>query len=322
MALPVAIMVTLVATVLVLLAMRLSSEQRPMLTLREGPHPNPTPPHPRTVRAKAYVHIGPHKTGTTSFQLWLAEHRGLGDLLLPGVTAGASHTKDFAFQCAIPLCKPRQGAGAPKQRCPLLKNTSSEGRNIIVSSEEFDNCRAPGLQDLRELLKDYEVEVIAVHRLYSDHLASYYQEVAKTQAALATRGFRDWLASLGFTNLCMFVSTRCIELLASVFGASRVHIVSYDGAMAAGRSLLDVVACDVAKLACRDGELVGSHPKPVKRVKTQKTVMSLKDETTQKKTFCECVAATRSVQRQHPVQSGGAAFAMRSPHASLKRICA
>jgi len=124
-----------------------------------------------------------------------------------------------------------------------------------------------------------------VHRLYSDHLASYYQEVAKTQAALATRGFRDWLASLGFTNLCMFVSTRCIELLASVFGASRVHIVSYDGAMAAGRSLVDVVACDVAKLACRDGELVGSHPKPVKRVKTQKTVMSLKDETTQKKRF-------------------------------------
>jgi hypothetical protein len=73
-------------------------------------------------------------------------------------------------------------------------------------------------------------------------------------------GFRDWLVGAGVdfvanAPLCMFVSKTCIELLASVFGASQVHVVSYDGAKAAGRSLLDVVACDVAKLACRDGKL-------------------------------------------------------------------
>jgi hypothetical protein len=109
----------------------------------------------RTPRAKAYVHIGPHKTGTSSFQKWLAEHRGLGDLLLPDGTAGATvahrgggslpkplepRPKDIAYGCARPLCASRDGSPPPKQRCPLLTNTTElnpEGRNLIISSEAF-----------------------------------------------------------------------------------------------------------------------------------------------------------------------------------------
>ena len=58
-----------------------------------APLPNTPSASLATPRAKAYVHIGPHKTGTTSFQTWLSRHGGLGDLLLPGaVTARAQVT--------------------------------------------------------------------------------------------------------------------------------------------------------------------------------------------------------------------------------------
>jgi len=239
-----------------------------------APLPNTPSASLATPRAKAYVHIGPHKTGTTSFQTWLSRHGGLGDLLLPGaVTARAQVTgergggksravgvKDFAFGCAKPLCSQRDSL-PPEQSCPLLTNIP-EGRNLVISSEEFDACRAPGLQNLRGLLKEYEVEIIVVHRLYSDHVASYYNELEKgVHGPPSTLGFRDWLVDAGVSYVanadpCKFVSTQCIELLASVFGARRVHVVSYDGAKAAGRSLVDVVACDVAKLPCEDGKLV------------------------------------------------------------------
>lgn len=254
---------------------------------------------------KAYVHIGPHKTGTTSFQLSLNLNGGLGDLLLPdgnrkqgGRAVVRTFAKRFTFQCGRPLCHPSKVG----PRCPLLDNFRYMESHLILSAESFDACSALRLQDLRALLKDYDVEVIVVHRLYSDHLASYY---AQREGKNPDLSLTEWLGAgahsmsrllkmrdtAEFDMPCALVTIQCVKMLASVFGAEKVHVVSYDGTKAAGRTLQDVVACDVAKVECNEGRLPNAHrPKGMANVSPEHSAFSASALFNQAATRMNCAA--------------------------------
>ncbi len=94
----------------------------------------------RTRKRRCFVHIGTHKTGTTSFQHWSSTHQGrlaeLGYLYpLAGRPAMAPHghhniaweiSNDYRFQAA------RGGVD------DVLAEISDSARHVILSSEDFE----------------------------------------------------------------------------------------------------------------------------------------------------------------------------------------
>ncbi|RUL89307.1 hypothetical protein [Tautonia sociabilis] len=166
------------------------------------------------------LHIGMHKTGTTSLQTFLASNRAhLAELgiLYPG-TVGQ--------HCDLPQSV-RALHGQPRKdpACwdEILQEISRSGARLaVISSEDFSLLGPEDVPRVRELLGDEPVDVVVYLRNPFDFIASQYKHRIRHQRYPGT--FRELVERESF--LCNYL--RIVQTWAAVFGRDRVQIRLFD----------------------------------------------------------------------------------------------
>ena len=165
---------------------------------------------------QALIHIGTHKTGTTSFQNWAAASRSA--LAAGGVTwlqgrLGPSHAevpllaidadRSLAMRAVHPdWCLPAWQADA---RADLRAQSEAAHERLLVSSEALSYARRPReVERLAELFAPRELAVVAVLREPISYLRSYRRtligmgfEPSRYQGSFAYVEDDSWLLDYG-----------------------------------------------------------------------------------------------------------------------------
>ena len=221
--------------------------------------PQQQPPGPKR---RLVVHIGPHKTGTSYFQMLAQQNKGLSPTLqwptACGKHVGAKGFADFAKHVCRPAAAPKSGANAangnapkifwalPVQGCEaqsqryldtLKKGTTSA--DLLISAEDFSSCGPDGFLRLRRMFEpEFQVEVLVVRRDSRSLLLSRYRESHRYKPV--TSNLTEALPQLRQrAGLCSFAGRECLRALADAFGGDHVHVVSYEGLRAAKTGLFD-----------------------------------------------------------------------------------
>lgn len=138
-----------------------------------------------------YLHIGLHKTGTSSLQSFLSANRPVfeaGGYAIPqaGWLDGAHHNIPLEI-----LRKPKFDAALGGLQAALPQIDSQP--NALLSSEEFEFLDLSGVKQLREGLGDRPVGVIVYLRRQDALIASTYAQQIKMGARLGS--FEDYVTS-------------------------------------------------------------------------------------------------------------------------------
>jgi hypothetical protein len=204
----------------------------------------------RAREKRAIVHIGTHKTGSTSLQYWLAQniselqtHHGLG-VYRPIHPNG----RELALLCAnpdrsIPTIREIPEWRSEAWRRPAWGHVRSEVERtdevIFFSNETLSLLRAPEeLERLRDLLAPRAIDIVLVTRNAEDFLRSWSGQLTRGGFSLSQdpTSFayleRDsWLVDYD----------EIVRVNQHVFGEHHVHVVDYDAAMATFDSVIPAV---------------------------------------------------------------------------------
>lgn len=136
---------------------------------------------------KVYVHIGPHKTGTTAFQSFLSEHADEIRGYYPDSGTGENH-HGLAWAFVRDGWERAEMSRTPIVDEPVaflahaLDQAASRRGPLILSSEEFSRLDSDAVADFVGILSGHEVRVVAVHRDFRDLALSNLVERAKDGA--------------------------------------------------------------------------------------------------------------------------------------------
>jgi hypothetical protein len=202
---------------------------------------------------RAIIHVGPHKTGSTSIQQTSRTH--MTSLQKDGYFMPWSldpecfpsnqtlwkepHLKLIENQvhfatCFIPTIEPE--AEAYPCNTDLLRAGQAIGeqnRNIFISAETFSRIDAKGLQQLSEYLKPWdEVTFIVFYRRYYSFLASIYNQLRKrrtlAQGHLWKESVLDFLLSESHDLQAQFHHTAQLQgRIEQQFGGNNIIVFNF-----------------------------------------------------------------------------------------------
>ena len=146
----------------------------------------------------AILHVGPHKTGTTTLQALMYDSLGKelvrdGYLVppdIPGRFPGRKSMANLAFSLQQNNSSGSEEIWKAFERY-LSQNTST---GILISSEEFDKA-AVNISALKSALEPkYHVRVVVVYRRFFEWVVSYYAELYKwSTTKYQFPSFVEWL---------------------------------------------------------------------------------------------------------------------------------
>lgn len=177
---------------------------------------------------KLYLHVGPHKTGTTLIQKTMLDNQGL--LLHKGLFYPKGFLSIFGHHEFRNKVKGRE---ITEDDVSFLKHT---GKNVLLSSEDFISLNEDDFRYLKERLVDFEIEVIYAWRRANKKLFSIWQEYVK-------HGGQDTFFEYHFPHIArpatsgMLSPDVKLSMLARVFGKTNISIIDYDAAAKADNLL-------------------------------------------------------------------------------------
>ncbi|KAJ1439322.1 hypothetical protein B484DRAFT_391853 [Ochromonadaceae sp. CCMP2298] len=200
---------------------------------------------------RAIIHIGPHKTATTSLQAMLTTANSIANMQAEN-TYWVKQAEVKHFSLDLSQVSPDSDAVAQIQKMGRFFNESLElSRNVVLSTESFVWMIPQKIQQLKDMLQGFDVTIVAVYREYLSHMLSFHAEQNKVFTGkftplskyllermdyAQTESGRDYVTLLGHWR--------------QVFGKDALKIVDYYGAIAAGKSVPHVVLCEVGGVLC------------------------------------------------------------------------
>jgi hypothetical protein len=169
------------------------------------------------------VHIGPHKTGTTSLQVMLD---ALRDTLLEcGVCIPSVWNHAPGLPSHMQLVLALRCGDLTLVQAQLREILALRPRYVVISSEALSRLTAPQIVQFRQLLGSAPVEVVYYVRRWPERLPSLWQEAVKFGHRVT---FPEFLATqLTRREGSELWDTSMIDRFVAVFGASRIRLVSY-----------------------------------------------------------------------------------------------
>lgn len=184
--------------------------------------------------AKLYLHVGLHKTGTSSIQTWLARSRSAlleRGFVYPGT--GANHNDLYLALCSEPekehanVRRGVTGVAAARRHAHALLDGYREaarlaaGRDLVVSGEELCRLEPDALARLKALFDPFvsDYEIICFVRSPVGFSTSYAQE--------AIKGGGSTLAIEARSPFLPRYRDR-IEKFVTLFSRERVRVVDFD----------------------------------------------------------------------------------------------
>lgn len=225
---------------------------------RAGAPPSNGPLGTRGNKRKLILHIGTHKTGSSYFQTHLEKNEGLSPKIRFPHTCGKPTTgggfQRLAYLACRPEALPKIGKhlhGNCDARTPEFASEFYEGEDdIIVSSESFDLCTVTGFARLKVMFaKHFDISVVLVRRDSRQHAISHFHQVQKRLST--TADILQALSARGESTLnCFNAPVNCMRTLAKVFGPEKVHVISYEGLRAVGKSLASLLCELFSTIPC------------------------------------------------------------------------
>jgi hypothetical protein len=203
-------------------------------------------------RPRLFVHIGTHKTGTTSFQHWLLRHE---EELLAGFGLGVYHgafpnNREVGLACAsTDRSLPTRGIPQwvdPEWRkhvAELVADQLERDEDLVLSCEALSFLRTSvEVERLARMLTSRDVFILVALRNRTDFLRSWSEHLQRDRYKLSRdpRSFAyvepdSWLADY--------------EVLLSAYGAvfsnERVRTIDYDVAIAQDGSVIPALMREV-----------------------------------------------------------------------------
>lgn len=225
--------------------------------------------------SKVILHIGTHKTATTTIQNAFHANRDL--LAAHGVDYPAlGHTTGHHGLAMrwLPLPEVFALPEGPQEGWARLTATPVRGRTLFLSSEEFSRgLPEPGvnLPDLRAILSRFDqVQVICTLRDQRSYLQSIYLEVSKKQAPPPWPNFLAASLASGFGAGLFLDFATLDDHLRTAFAPEEITYIDYAGASRApggllGRflALLDLPLTPADLAPGGDGQHANPSPDPL-----------------------------------------------------------
>jgi len=184
----------------------------------------------RRSRKRVFIHIGTHKTGTTSAQAWAV--RNFDTLLendwLYAETGRQKHDAHSNIPWLLEDNDPNASLLEGMTRDRLLKDLRAEidaspAHNVLLSAEDMCTLRAENIKPLGEALEGYEVNVIGLFRDQPSFLVSQYVEWLKH--LLTNDNFLAFIAHLKDSWILDYGQIE--EQWTKVFGRDCFHVLRY-----------------------------------------------------------------------------------------------
>jgi hypothetical protein len=181
------------------------------------------------VKQTLYLHIGYHKTGTTSLQSLLDQNatalRGIGVYYPDTVGDGKRNYfhKHLQFFIDLKTAHDQQGDIAAPVRAMARLIQDSGAPTTIVSEESFSGLTEAVLDRLADLRADFTVKVVAVLRRQDKFLQSFYQQAIRDFGE--KRDFPDFIRESKWQRIHYDTA---MTSWADRFGAENIHVLSYD----------------------------------------------------------------------------------------------
>jgi len=203
------------------------------------------PPRPAAGTKKRLVlHIGTHKTGTTSIQYWFANHGASlarQGAYYPDLYAGKNNPGQHFVAAAVTAATEKRGdAPALASRVTALVEQlcAAPGHVAMVSSELFSVIDPAPIADV---FAEFDCEVFCILRRQDEFLESMYRELVKSsffdgdkdeflKIVLAGEPLTIFTDNAKNTlkGVLPFDYAAMLDRWAAIFGADKVHALAYD----------------------------------------------------------------------------------------------
>ena len=228
-------------------------------------------------RRKLYVHIGMHKTGTTSIQYALNDNylsmMNLG-YHVPMAGRDPRHFVQHSLLASVftQAYAAKLGDGAEVDRRTIVDAIRMEIRsagkpNIIISSENLWHYKKDEITAFAAAFSDYDIEPV----LFIRSLADYIDGLAGTMIAhnfFSEEEIRRNRDSLWTSHASLSVSDAAIQW-ASVAHDKKIWIENYDvsGDLDSVQAFAEIIGVEPSKLVSRFGDVNKSLPVPLTYMK-------------------------------------------------------
>ncbi len=172
---------------------------------------------------KLFVHVGTHRTGTTSIQAFM--HRNAAALARRGVLYPNGVRRHLGIMHRTLELK--EGSIVAKA---LERKAEAAGAHTVVLSEE-DVCKRTDLTPIEALAERFDVRPVYFVRRQDLWLESWFSQNVKWQwdATLAHRPWPDFLAGRDAFHWIHYDAA--VRRLEGLFGADKAHVAVFDRAL-------------------------------------------------------------------------------------------
>jgi hypothetical protein len=216
---------------------------------------------------KAFVHIGPAKTASSTIQAFLeknADHLKKDNLRWPHKSDGTMFVQREVGNFARNFKEINTtNLVAIAEMKAFIKNALHDKANIIISAEALCDADVGNILAMKPLLDGFEVTIVFVYRQWLSHLISVHNQRNKDGAV--SQPFSTFLlASMDKISIGEGINpirdNLHISRYATVYGLENITIIDMVGAIAAKVPIEKVVVCDVAKVWCSRNEEFAANP--------------------------------------------------------------
>lgn len=171
------------------------------------------------MQKKLYIHVGPHKTGTTLIQKICLDNQS--NLQVIGINYPNVFFNFLGHHGLID--KARNKSILPSE----IEQIKSYESNILLSSENFIDLNENNWNYLKEVFHDFDIQIIYAWRRSSLKMYSMWQEAIKHGE---NQPFQEYyyqdLVKPGISRRLM--QSINIDMLSKVFQKEKIHILDYD----------------------------------------------------------------------------------------------
>jgi hypothetical protein len=202
-------------------------------------------------KRKVFLHVGPHKTGSTHVHTYLdkiSKQLPSLDFCWPVPRGNIQQSNFLPFHFI---------SNRTVQAISLqwLKACTDKSKHLIISAEAFDRFSEENFNEFRNYLSQYdEFQVIILYREWLNHMYSLYTEIHKyTSRSLS---FSEYLLKNFdvLEDIQMLNVPKLISVFSSVVGEQNIRLLDYYGIMAAGKDEAYVIVCEIMGILCKESE--------------------------------------------------------------------
>jgi hypothetical protein len=203
---------------------------------------------------KIFVHIGPHKTGSTHIQTYLEENWQNLEKENICIPSSVHSAKNFALLADSIACYPAEKIPELPE-FKEIQNCLQKNMNVVISTENFSGLETDKVVALKNWLEkasqghEVEVKIVFYYREWLSFMYSVYFEIQKQFQDTGVTTFSEFF-TMNNVTADKFSNEFKAQNFAQIFGEENLVVVDYYGVEAAKKDVAYVFVCEILGVYC------------------------------------------------------------------------